>query len=67
MSIRTDVLKLYKTLIRHTNNLVYTDKVYYKKRIRRSFKENKNEKDPERIGFLLEVIIKNLFAESVLA
>ncbi|XP_076375217.1 mitochondrial ribosome and complex I assembly factor AltMIEF1 [Megalopta genalis] len=48
------VLKLYRDLLRYGVNLKYTDKQYFRHRIRKSFKENKQLTDKEEIDFHLQ-------------
>lgn len=53
--MRQIILKLYKDLLRYGANLKYTEKTYFAKRIRKSFKENKNLTDRAEIDFQLQV------------
>lgn len=52
--MRQIILKLYKDLLRYGANLKYTEKTYFAKRIRKSFKENKNLTDRAEIDFQLQ-------------
>lgn len=38
---RATILKLYKDILRYGETLKYTDKGYYRKKVRQIFKENK--------------------------
>lgn len=52
---RLDVLKLYRNLLRYGETLKFTDKGYYKKRIRGEFQKNKILDNPEEIDFSWKV------------
>ncbi|XP_076671315.1 mitochondrial ribosome and complex I assembly factor AltMIEF1-like [Andrena cerasifolii] len=52
--MRQTILKLYKDLLRYGENLKYTDKRYFRHRIRQSFKENKQLADQTEIDFQLQ-------------
>lgn len=52
--MRTDILRLYKDLLRYGQNLRYTDKGYFHYRIRKAFQENKVLNDEKIIRFQLE-------------
>uniref|UniRef100_A0A1B0DP52 Uncharacterized protein n=1 Tax=Phlebotomus papatasi TaxID=29031 RepID=A0A1B0DP52_PHLPP len=45
------VIKLYRDLLRYGEQLKLTDKEYFRKRIRREFRVNKNLTSPEDISF----------------
>ncbi|CAL7941651.1 unnamed protein product [Xylocopa violacea] len=49
--MKSGVLKLYKDLLRYGENLKYTDKTYFRRRIRQSFKKNKDLVDQTEINF----------------
>lgn len=48
---RTQILKLYKELLRYSNTLVYTDKSYYLRRIKQKFRDNQALSDTNDIDF----------------
>lgn len=52
---RNTVLKLYKDILRYGQNLKFTDKKYFRYRIREAFKTNKNLTDETTIDFHLKV------------
>ncbi|XP_043268310.1 uncharacterized protein [Venturia canescens] len=52
--MRTKVLRLYKDLLRFGEKLQFTDKKYFKYRIKKSFAENKDLDDPKTIKFHIE-------------
>ena len=52
--MRQTILKLYKDLLRYGENLKYTDRRYFRQRIRQSFKENKQLADQTEIDFQLQ-------------
>lgn len=52
--MRNTVLKLYKDLLRYGENLKYTDKEYFRFRIRKNFKQNKDLIDQTEIDFQLQ-------------
>lgn len=52
---KIQILKLYKDLLRYGQNLTFTDKEYYSKRIRREFKKNRSLETPSDIEFNFEV------------
>ncbi|XP_076290763.1 mitochondrial ribosome and complex I assembly factor AltMIEF1-like [Lasioglossum baleicum] len=49
--MRLMVLRLYKDLLRYGGNLKYTDKLYFRARIRHGFRENKQLTDEHEINF----------------
>lgn len=49
---RTEILRLYKSLLRYGEVISLTDKSYFKRRIQKEFKENKTAS--EDITFLYE-------------
>lgn len=53
--MRRSILKLYKDLLRYGENLKYTDKKYFRQRIRENFKQNKCITDQIEIEFQLQV------------
>ncbi|KZC14421.1 hypothetical protein WN55_06879 [Dufourea novaeangliae] len=53
--MRQVVLRLYKDLLRYGENLKYTDKRYFRTRIRNSFRGNKELTDQAQIDFQLKV------------
>lgn len=58
--MRNTVLKLYKDLLRYGENLKYTDKEYFRFRIRKNFKQNKDLIDQTEIDFQLQVNIHKI-------
>lgn len=52
--MRQAILRLYKDLLRYGENLKYTDKAYFRYRIRKSFKENRNIIDQQKIELQLQ-------------
>lgn len=52
---RNAVLKLYKDILRYGQNLRFTDKKYFRYRIREVFKTNKNLTDQIAIDFHFKV------------
>lgn len=52
----SQVLRLYKHLIKYGRQLKLTDKKYFNYRIREEFKINKNITNPEEILFNFKVI-----------
>lgn len=58
--MRNTVLKLYKDLLRYGENLKYTDKEYFRFRIRKNFKQNKHLTDQTDIDFQLQVNIHKI-------
>lgn len=52
--MRQAILRLYKDLLRYGENLKYTDKAYFRKRIRTNFKENKDLTDQKQIELQLQ-------------
>lgn len=52
--MRSKVLKLYKDLLRYGENLKYTDKLYFRYRIRKNFKQNRHLIDQAEIDFQLQ-------------
>ena len=59
VKMRNKVLHLYKELLRYGETLRFTDKKYYRFRIRKGFLENKDLSDPKSIKFFIKV--KKLF------
>ncbi|XP_046391635.1 MIEF1 upstream open reading frame protein [Ischnura elegans] len=53
----SQVLSLYRSLLRYGKELKYTDRNYFNRRIRREFKRNKNL-SPEESAFQYEVGIE---------
>ena len=51
--MRQVILRLYKDLLRYSYNVKYTDPLYFRYRIRKGFKENKDITDQKQIEFLL--------------
>lgn len=49
------VLQLYRRLLKYGNQLQYTDKNYFRNRIRVEFRQNKELQDPEKIEFEVKV------------
>ncbi|XP_048522732.1 MIEF1 upstream open reading frame protein [Dendroctonus ponderosae] len=56
MSLPTqrEILKLYKNLLRYGEQLKYTDKTYFFRRIRKEFKTHKNITDEADVNFKFE-------------
>lgn len=52
--MRQTILKLYKDLLRYGDNLKYTDKKYFRYKIRKNFKQNKHLIDQTEIDFQLQ-------------
>ena len=52
MATSAEVLRLYRRILRHSNNLIYTNKEFYKREVRREFEKGRNDKD---IAFQIEV------------
>lgn len=50
------VLQLYRQLLRYGNQLQYTDKTFFKNRIRSEFRKNQFLSSAEEIEFELKVI-----------
>lgn len=48
------VLKLYKDLLRYGQDLQFTDKQYFYRRIKKEFKKNKTLTEPKDISFNYE-------------
>ncbi|KAK3909241.1 hypothetical protein KUF71_003840 [Frankliniella fusca] len=48
----TEVLQLYKSLIRYGKNLKLTDQKFYLRRVREEFRANKDLQAPEKIEFM---------------
>ncbi|KYQ54498.1 hypothetical protein ALC60_06645 [Trachymyrmex zeteki] len=53
---RQVVLKLYKDILKYGETLRFTNKKYFRYRIRTAFKTNKDLSDETAINFQLEVI-----------
>ncbi|XP_064210745.1 mitochondrial ribosome and complex I assembly factor AltMIEF1 [Tribolium castaneum] len=51
---KIQILKLYKDLLRYGQNLKFTDKDYFHKRIRREFRKNRDLTDESAISFNFE-------------
>lgn len=51
------ILKLYKDLLRYGEELNLTDKNYFKQRIKKEFRRNKNLQDDKEITFYFEVFV----------
>ena len=52
---KREILGLYRVILRRGRRLVYTDKDYFRKSVRREFQRWKNETEPEKIQFHIEV------------
>ncbi|XP_014482415.1 PREDICTED: uncharacterized protein LOC106748430 [Dinoponera quadriceps] len=59
------VLKLYKDILKYGQNLRFTDKKYFRDRIREAFKTNKILTDEAAIDFQLKKGLKFLEARKV--
>ncbi|XP_035723440.1 MIEF1 upstream open reading frame protein-like [Vespa mandarinia] len=60
--MRITILKLYKDLLRYGEQLRFTDKKYYRQKIREEFKQNKNLTEVADIDFQLKkglTLLKN--------
>lgn len=58
---RVQVLKLYKDILRYSNQLIYTDKEYFINRVKNEFRNNKDLTDQSDIEFFYKVcLLKNL-------
>ncbi|KOX79283.1 hypothetical protein WN51_09085 [Melipona quadrifasciata] len=53
--MRQAILKLYKDLLRYGEKLKYTDKEYFRYRIRKNFEQNKHLSDQTEINFQFQV------------
>ena len=51
---RTQILRLYKDLIRYSNRLEFTDRDYYLKRARQEYRKNQHLEKQEDIEFFFE-------------
>ncbi|XP_072401474.1 uncharacterized protein [Diabrotica undecimpunctata] len=47
---RTQILKLYKELLRYSEELKFTDKEYFRKRIKKEFQQNRDLVDENQIS-----------------
>lgn len=56
MSQSKGVLKLYRDLLKYGNSLKYTNKGYYKSRIRQEFLKNAHMESQEQIEFQISVM-----------
>lgn len=63
---RNAVLKLYKDILRYGQNLKFTDKKYFRYRIREAFKTNKNLTDEGAIDFHFKKGLKLLEVQKVI-
>lgn len=52
---RVEILKLYKNLLRYGEQLKFTNKNYFARRIRKEFKKNKDLTDESAINLRFEV------------
>lgn len=52
---RIEILKLYKDLLRYGQQLKFTDREYFQRRIKKEFKQNKEVTDETDINFKFEV------------
>lgn len=60
--MKNTILKLYKHLLRYGEQLQFTDKQYYRRRIKETFKQNKTLTDENEIEFQLQkglTLLKN--------
>lgn len=57
---RQQVLQLYRHLIKYGNQLQFTDKKYFKDRVREEFRNNKGLESAEEIDFSFKVKFTNL-------
>ncbi|XP_066247894.1 mitochondrial ribosome and complex I assembly factor AltMIEF1 [Euwallacea similis] len=51
---KREILKLYKNLLRYSEQLQFTDQSYFTRRIKKEFKDNKNITDESDISFKFE-------------
>jgi hypothetical protein len=63
---RTNILKLYRDLLAHRNNLKLTDKSYYLNYIRKQFNTNKDLIDQKKIERVFEVFDLKFFFKNCL-
>ena len=56
---RVQVLKLYKDILRYSNQLIYTDKEYFINRVKNEFRNNKDLTDQSDIEFFYKVSLLN--------
>ncbi|KAL3270117.1 hypothetical protein HHI36_009176 [Cryptolaemus montrouzieri] len=61
----SQVLKLYKDLLRYGQQLKYTEKSYFNKRIRNEFRKNQNLEDTAEINLNYERGLTILIRRSV--
>ena len=54
---RVQVLKLYKDILRYSNQLIYTDKEYFINRVKNEFRNNKDLTDQSDIEFFYKVCL----------
>lgn len=62
---RRAILSLYKDILRYGETLSFTDKKYFKYRIRASFRDNKDLTEEKEIDFQLKKGMKFLEARRV--
>lgn len=51
----SDVRVLYKSLLRYSDKLIYTDRNFYLNRVRKEVRDNKNLTKPEDIEYYYQV------------
>ena len=56
---RVQVLKLYKDILRYSNQLIYTDKEYFINKVKNEFRNNKDLTDQSDIEFFYKVSLLN--------
>ncbi|XP_050465363.1 uncharacterized protein LOC126858808 isoform X1 [Cataglyphis hispanica] len=66
MMNRLTILKLYKDILRYGETLKFTNKGYFRHRVRVAFKDNKNLTDEAMIDFQLKKGMKFLEAKKVI-
>ena len=62
----SDVRVLYKSLLRYSQKLVFTDRDFYLNRIRKELKDNKSLTKPEDIEYYYQVKSKSFISTSLL-
>ncbi|XP_065340459.1 mitochondrial ribosome and complex I assembly factor AltMIEF1 [Cloeon dipterum] len=51
---RSEVLRLYKSILKYGQELKYTDRDFFKKKIRKEFRSCKSVESPEEIKFHID-------------
>lgn len=55
--LRSEILGLYKNLLRYSQRLRFTDKKYFVHRVRKGFLENRELTNQEEIEFYYKVLL----------